>query len=90
MTTTIIEQHSQVQAKNTQFITIWEGIGDIDRWIVENPETSIELPRPPSIERKVDYASLDHCQQAGQREDKEMTNSLVICSQLHKETQVLI
>jgi hypothetical protein len=38
MTTTIIEQHSMVQAKNTQLITIREGLGEVDRWIIENPD----------------------------------------------------
>jgi len=89
-TTTIIEQHSQVQYKNTQFITIREGIGDIDIWIVEKQDAPIELPFPPSIERQVEYNSLDRCQHVGKREYKETTNLLDICSQLHKETQCLI
>jgi hypothetical protein len=42
----------------------------------KNPDAPIELPHPSSIERKIDYTSLDHCQQAGKREDKEMTNSM--------------
>jgi hypothetical protein len=44
--TTIMEQHSQVQVKNTQFNTIWEGISDIDRWITENLDAPVKLCAP--------------------------------------------
>jgi hypothetical protein len=52
ITTTIIEQHSQVQAKNTQFNTIREGIvilTDGSQRILDAP---VELPHPSSIDRK--------------------------------------
>jgi hypothetical protein len=58
-TTTIMEQHSQVQAENTHFNNILERIGDIDKWIVENPDFPIELLHPSSIDRKVDLIALD-------------------------------
>jgi hypothetical protein len=86
MTITVTEQHIQVQAKSTKFINIQEDIGEIDRWIVENPNTPIKLYHPPSIEIKVDYASLNCLQQAEQRANKEASSSLTICSQLHKAT----
>jgi hypothetical protein len=87
---TIIDQHSRVQTKLTQFNTIWEGMNNIDTWIAENPDAPVELYHPSGRERKIDLYSLEHCQQAGQREDKETTSSMEICSQLHKATQELI
>jgi hypothetical protein len=54
-----MEQHSQVQVKNTQFNTIWEGISDIDRWITENLNAPVEILCPSSIDKKVDLSSLD-------------------------------
>jgi len=60
-----MEQHSQVQAKNTHFNNVWESIDDLDRWIVENPNAPIKLRHPSSAERKVDLAALDRFQQTG-------------------------
>jgi hypothetical protein len=84
-----MEQHIQVQDKNNHFNNIWESIGDIDRWIDENTNATIELLGPSSIDRKLDLVVLNHYQQAGKREDKETTNSMEICSRLHKATQGL-
>jgi hypothetical protein len=78
---TIMEQHSQVQAKNTHFNNVQESIDDLDRWIIENPDAPIELPHPSSAERKFDLTALDHCQQVRKRADRETTSSMVICSQ---------
>jgi hypothetical protein len=64
-----------VQSKKTWFITIWEGLGDIDRWISKNLDASVKVPHPSITERKIDYPSMDHYQQAGKRADKEMNNS---------------
>jgi hypothetical protein len=63
----IIDQHSTVQTKLTQFNIIWEGMNNIDTWIIENLDAPVELYRPSSRERKIDTYALDHCQQAGQK-----------------------
>jgi len=60
------------------------------RWIAENPNAQVELPRPSSMESKTNLYSLEQCQQDGQREDKETTSSMAICLRLHKATQELI
>jgi hypothetical protein len=66
--------------------TIQEGIDDIDRWIAENPDAPSRTPSPFKHGKKnMDLYSLEHCQQAGQREDRETTSSMEICSCLHKE-----
>jgi hypothetical protein len=49
-----------------------------------------ELPHAPEWERKIDYASLDHCQQVGERDEKETKSSLAICAQLHKVAHILM
>jgi hypothetical protein len=84
---TIIEKHSTVKSKLIQFNTIWEGMNNIDTWIAKNPDAPVELYRPSSREIKIDINALEHCQQAGQREDKETTSSMEIFSCLHKEAQ---
>jgi hypothetical protein len=66
----IINQHSTVKTKLTQFNIIWEGMNDIDTWIAENPNAPIELYHPSSREIKIDTYALDHCQQMGQKEEK--------------------
>lgn len=76
----IIDQQRRVQAKNTQMNTIHEVIDDIDGWIAEKPDASVELSRPSSIERKIDLCSLECSQQEEQRVDRETTRSMVICS----------
>jgi len=76
----IIDQQSRVPTKNTQMNTIHEGIDNIDRWIVENPNAPIELHHPLSMERKKDLYSLECCQQDGQMVDRETTSLMVICS----------
>jgi hypothetical protein len=89
---TIIGMYSHiaiVRVKNLQLTTIQEGSDDIKRWITENPNTLIELPRPLVVEIRVDYASLDRCQQAGKIVKNETSNSLSLCTQLHKATKVL-
>jgi hypothetical protein len=78
-----------VQAKNVQFIVIWEGLNDMQQWFAENLDAPIEMPHTLEGERRIKYASLDRCQQAEERDDKETNNSLVICAQLHKAAQVL-
>jgi hypothetical protein len=79
-----------VQNKLTQFNTIQEGMNNIDTWIAENSDAPIELYHPSVKERKTYIYALDYCQQVGQREDRETTISMVICSHLHKEAQELI
>jgi hypothetical protein len=43
---TIIDQHSQVQEKLTQFNTSEERIGYIDQWIKENPDAPVRALSP--------------------------------------------
>jgi hypothetical protein len=62
----------------------------MDKWIVENPDTSAKLPYPSKIERKFDYISLDRCQQVGKRAEKETIISLAICTHLQKAMQTMI
>jgi hypothetical protein len=87
---TIIDQNNQIQMQLTQYNTIREGIADIDTWIAENPDAPPELYRPSKSTRKTDMYALDHCQQVGKREDKEVTKAMVICSRTHKASQELI
>jgi hypothetical protein len=65
-------------------------MNNIDTWITENPDAPTELYRPSSRERKTDTYALDHCQQLGQKEDKETTRSIEICSRIHKAAQELL
>jgi hypothetical protein len=86
----IINQHSIVQTKLTQFNIIWEGMNDIDTWIAENPDDAKNYITPQSREKNTDIYALDRCQQVGQRVDKETTSSLAICSCIHKVAQELL
>jgi hypothetical protein len=61
----------------------------MNRWIAENPNALVELPCSSKIERKIDYASFDRCQQDGKRAEKETTSSLALCTQIHKATEDL-
>jgi hypothetical protein len=63
---------------------IHEGIPNIDRWITEKLDAPDEIYRPSTLKRKIDLYALDHFQQVGKREDKEVTKSMVICSKIHK------
>jgi hypothetical protein len=62
--TQIIDQHSCVQAKNVQFIAIQEGLNNMQRWIIENPDA---LPSYLMLHKgkRIDYASLDHANKLG-------------------------
>jgi hypothetical protein len=73
LSTIIMEQYSTVQTNITQFNTIQEGMNNIDMWIIENLDALTELYRPFVRERKIGIYALDHCQQLGQKEDKETT-----------------
>jgi cell division septum initiation protein DivIVA len=73
---TVIDQNNQIQMQLTQYNTIREGIADIDTWIVENPDAPLELYRPSKSARKIDLYALDHFQQVGKREDKEVTKAM--------------
>jgi hypothetical protein len=86
----IINQHSTVKRNLTQFNIIREGMNNIDTWIVENLDTHVELYCPLARERKIDTYARDHYQQMGQKENKETTSSIAICSHIHKATQKLL
>jgi hypothetical protein len=89
-TSIVIDQNNQIQMKLAHYNTIHEGITDIDRWIEENPDAPPELYRLSKSGRKIDLYALDHCQQIGQRVDREVTKSMEICSRIHKVAQELI
>jgi hypothetical protein len=63
LATIIINQHSTVKTKLTQFNIIQEGMNNIYTWITENPDAPIELYHPSARERKNDTYALDQCQQ---------------------------
>jgi hypothetical protein len=76
--------------KLAHYNTIHEGIADIDRWIEENHDAPPKLYRLSKSRRKTDLYALDHCQQIGQIDDREVTKSMEICSRIHKDSQELI
>jgi hypothetical protein len=82
-------QHSTIQSKNVEFTTIRAGLNEMQWWIAENPDAPVGFPCISEWERKVDYVSLDNFQQAGEKVEKDINNSLAICAQLHKETHIL-
>jgi hypothetical protein len=51
-------ENNQIQTKLTQYKTIREGIDDIDRWIIENPDAPLELYRPSKEDKKIDCMHL--------------------------------
>jgi hypothetical protein len=59
-------------------------------WVVENPDALVGLPCISEWEMNFDYATLDHCQQAREKVEKETRNSLAICAQLHKVVHILM
>jgi hypothetical protein len=88
--TIVINQHSTVQTKLTQFNIIQEGMNNIDTWILENLDALTKLYYSSAREIKNDTYAVDHCQQLGQKADKEMTSSIEICSCIHKAMQELL
>jgi hypothetical protein len=48
------------------------------------------LYQPSKEERKNDLYVIGHCQEVGQKEDKEVTKAMEICSRIHKVAQELI
>jgi hypothetical protein len=90
MASTIIDHHNRVKTKLTKFDTIQEGMNNIDTWIVENMDTSINIYHHLGRERNIYLYSLEQCHQDEKREDKETTISIVIYSCLHKSSQELI
>jgi hypothetical protein len=90
VTVVVIDQKNKIQMKLTHYNTIREGITGIGRWIEENPNAPPELYRPSKSERKINLYALKHFQQIGQRDDREVTKSMEICSRIHKVAQELI
>jgi hypothetical protein len=74
VTTTIIDQHGQVQENLTQFNMIWERMSYIDQWIVENPDAPTELYHPSKMERKTYIYSLDVVNRLGKEMIKKLPN----------------
>jgi len=54
---TVVDQHSHVEERLTQFNTIWEIIGFIDQWIIDNPDAPSKIYRPSKMERKTNIHS---------------------------------
>jgi hypothetical protein len=76
--------------KLSQYNTILEGVLDIERWIEENLEASSQLYQPSKVEIKTKLYALDHFQQIGQKDDREVTRSMEICLRIHKFSKELI
>jgi hypothetical protein len=86
----IIKQHRYFQTNLTQLNIVQERMNNINTWITENMDASIELYHPSTREIKIDSYELDHCQQMGEKVDKETTRSIPICSRIHKEINELL
>jgi len=76
----IIDQNCFVQANNVQFISIWEVLNDMQRWITKNLDAPVNFPCTIKGERRIDYATMDRCQQNVERDEKETNISLAICA----------
>jgi hypothetical protein len=50
----------------------------------------LEVYRPSNQARKTYLYALDHFQQVGEKEAKEVTKEMVICSRIHKVSQEMI
>jgi hypothetical protein len=57
---------------------------------MKNFDAPLELYRPSKSTRKTNLYVLDHFQQVGQREDKEVTKAMAICTRTHKDAIELI
>jgi hypothetical protein len=87
--TQIMAQLNKAQTKNTKFTTIREGLNGMKQMDIKNPDAPQDLPQMTDWEAKLNYIVLDNCQQAREKLEKELKNSLVICAKIHKVAIIL-
>jgi len=85
----ILAQLDKTKTKNIEFVGIRMGLDEIKKMIEENLDAFEFIPRMNGWESELNYASLSNCQKIREKLERNLKNSLGICTKLHKEAIIL-